>query len=451
MGDPAKKDPSLGRTLGYEPVGELEGVQPEILQTLAQREHSLLSLLELTHELSVSLDPYEISDLVLFNLMGHIGTPKAAIWVLSKENRDRAVLLRSYGIVEEKARATGAICGANLMRIMNEVRAPVLVDELDELTNDVDRMIIERAEIGVFAPIFSRSNLLGYIALGHRIGNRPYETVDKQVLQSSLGILGVALENTSLYGAMLEKNRQLAQANDNLIEANKAKSEFLRNVNHELRTPLTIITSYAQWLISEEEGDGERKEFLGTILAESKKLNGLLERVLDFSALSADSLEINLTITSIQPTLEQFYMNRHLGVSEGLREFKYDADSILPVARFDLNRLRQILEMFVDNAVKFTPPGSRIDLRAFASEENGQCRVVVEVSDNGPGIPADRMRDIFVSFRQGDGSTDRHQGGMGMGLAFARELADRMGAEIGCRSELGEGATFWVSLPAFDR
>jgi len=107
----------------------------------------------------------------------------------------------------------------------------------------------------------------------------------------------------------------------------------------------------------------------------------------------------------------------------------------------------QILDELLDNAVKFTPRGSRIELGAACMREDGKEWVEIEVRDDGPGIASERMDAVFRSFEQGDGSMTRQVGGLGMGLAFARELAERMGGRLVAESVIGKGSTFRLRLP----
>jgi signal transduction histidine kinase len=285
------------------------------------------------------------------------------------------------------------------------------------------------------------------VALGNRISGDLYEPVDLQVVETSLGMLGVALENSSLYNSLRENNRKLRSANEHLQELDNLKSEFLRNVNHELRTPLTIVIAYLD-LVLHEEIDKERKdEVLQICLGQSEKLLGLLENLLDYSALSADSLTVNIEPCDVADMLQEFYQERLPGIVEGLREFTLSIGDAIPQVRVDPLRLRQILNVIIDNAVKFTPQGARIALRVATCDKDGDIWARIDVDDDGPGIPEDRIPGLFESFRQLDGSSRRNVGGMGMGLALARDLAERIGSHLSATSDMGKGSTFTLMVP----
>lgn len=441
--DPARKRPEP------EAVPEPEATNSQMLRLVEKREHSLLSLIELSKELTVSLDFYGIADLALFNLMGQLCTAKAALWIVPSDDSRPVVLLRSHGIRKQWARAIGASCGPRLAKGLREGEPPRLARDLEDVLDPAGLRLSEEAEIALYVPIHARGKLFALIGLGHRVDGKEFEPVELQVLQASLGMIGVALENTGLYNRLLEKHRQLRSANENLKELDRLKSEFLRNVNHELRTPLTIIIAYTNYLIDLESDapDSQRAEFLDTIAGESGKLKQLLEKLLDFSSMSENDLDIQTELGNICDTLSTFYQDRLPGVTESLHEFSYSPGEDSITARYDPQRLRQVMDVLVDNAVKFTPQGARIELKVSRSDSGSKCFAIVELSDGGPGIDPERLPHVFDSFRQGDGSMTREVGGLGMGLAFAKKLVDQMGGRIEVESEAGKGTLFRILLP----
>jgi signal transduction histidine kinase len=261
-------------------------------------------------------------------------------------------------------------------------------------------------------------------------------------------MLGVSLENNGLYNRLLENHRQLVSANDNLKELDRLKSEFLRNINHELRTPLTVIIGYLTFLLEQEEPNSQKVEFLHTIHDESLKLKGLVEKLLDFSAMSENNLGLQIETGDLAELATTFHRDRLPGVAESFHEFILEIGGRVPLARYDPQRVRQILDALVDNSIKFTPQGSNLALRVdgLVAEEKKWARIRIE--DDGPGIPPERLPNIFDSFRQGDGSHTRTVGGMGMGLAYAKQLAESMDGKLLAESESGQGAVFSLLLPA---
>lgn len=419
----------------------------EAVALAAEREHDLLSILELTRELTASHDPHAIANLVLLNLMGQFATPRGALWILPEESPHVPVLIGSYGIPKQWAKALGAVCAPSSFQQALARGEPLDLTAPNGALRDSDRSVVKETGITLLAPILVQDSLRGLVGLGSRVGDRPYGPGDLQILRSSLGIVGVALENTTLYNNLMEINRRLREAASELQEYDRMKSEFLRNVNHELRTPLTILTGYLEILLSDLCGPEQGKVFLGVMREQSLKLTSLLEKLLDFSQLAMSKLEIRPEDLDLAELLTRYHAERAPGIRQGLREFRLELQQPNLPSRIDPLRLTQVLNAIVDNAVKFTPQGAHICLRAGRFEEDGRSWARVDVSDDGIGIPADKIPVLMQAFRQGDGSLTRTVGGLGIGLPLSHRLVEGMGGSLRVASEVGAGSTISVLLP----
>lgn len=427
-----------------------EASKTAILKLVAQREHSLLSLMELSSELTVSLDLYGIADLALFNLMGQVGTSKSIFWMIDRAENE-TVLIRAHGVADEEVRGISGYFKGKVLEEFGSFGDPYHVSDLAELVGELGVSKLQKNSLSVVAPVVARGNLLGIVTLGERISGEPYDDVDILSIRGSMGMLGVAVENARLYGQLVEQHRQLIQANKDMELLDQLKTEFLRNVNHELRTPLTIIIAYIDVLFGEDESrGGDMKPFLETIRGESQKLNELLEELLEFSSLSEDQMEFSFEDTDLVAFIQDYHRERLPGVSESIHELILrDHPTDLEVM-CDPRQIKNVLNALVDNAVKFTPLGSKIFLSLSTEEQEDRKVIVFEVEDDGPGIKKDVLEKLFESFQQGDGSTIREVGGLGVGLNYGRKLANEMGGDIEVSSQVGQGATFRLVLPLTD-
>lgn len=441
----------------FPPRGPAPKREPEVPATAAQApgatprpasgDMNVLSFLELSQELNVRMDLYEIADAALYNLLGHFGCSRGALWVLPENAGREPVLLRSQGVPEPAARALGCTWAKWLTGRPGGVLEPVVVSEVEDIAGAPTPGLARESGVELFAPVSARRSLLGLVALGRRVSGRDFNALDREILIASLNVLGVSLENTNLYNRAVENNRRLRKANEQLQELDRLKSEFLRNMNHELRTPLTIIIAYLDSILGSEP-EGGRREHLMVIHEQTEKLHGLLLNLLDFGQLLEDRLALELTRGDLREALSAFYEERKPGITADLREFRFSARSGPAVALFERQRLLQIVDSLVENAVKFTPQGSQIHLRLDSETVEGAEWMRIDVIDNGPGIDPERLPVIFDSFRQGDGSETREHGGLGMGLSFAKRLAEKMNGRLEAQSTLGKGATFSLYLPA---
>jgi signal transduction histidine kinase len=421
-----------------------DATSPPELRLVERHENSLMSLFELSHELGVALDPYGIAQLTLFSLMGRFGTVRSALWLLP-EGGGGAVLMRAFGIRDDAARAIGAGLAARAITRTTDLAAPVALADWEHAAAPETRHAITEG-MALIVPLSARKRATGLIGLGTRLTGEPYAAMDLDYLAAAAGMVGVALENTRLYHGMLEANRRLRETNEGLAEIDRLKSEFLQNVNHELRTPLAIIIGYLNILKDTPTIEGAPKQAVTVSLEQAEKLTDMVQDLLEFSASSDDLATLDLRSYDVPSLLRAYAEVRRPGVVQGLREFVLEVEDELPRAECDAKRLQRILDVLVDNAVKFTPPGSRICLRARRGVNGNGNGVAVEVEDNGPGIPKRHLETLFEPFRQGDGSSTRTAGGLGLGLALVRQIADRMGAGLEVASEFGTGSTFTVNL-----
>ncbi|GAB4559014.1 MAG: hypothetical protein Tsb0020_04460 [Haliangiales bacterium] len=246
-----------------------------------------------------------------------------------------------------------------------------------------------------------------------------------------------------------QANHELRVARDAAESANRAKSAFLANMSHELRTPLNAVLGYTDLLLEDahEDGDDDRASDLARIHQAGNHLLDLISDVLDLSKIEAGREDIfveeadvselvNSVVTTVRPRIDN--NGNRLQVAFGEE---------LGVATIDVRKTRQILLNLVDNAAKFTHKGL-VSIQAERFVRDGEPRLSFAVSDTGIGIPANKFSQLFHTFEQLDSTTTRHYGGTGLGLALSQKLALIMGGKIRVASEVGQGSTFTLELPA---
>jgi two-component system phosphate regulon sensor histidine kinase PhoR len=229
-------------------------------------------------------------------------------------------------------------------------------------------------------------------------------------------------------------------------EVERMKTEFLSNVSHELRTPLTPIRGYADMLASRPGLKPEQvTAFAGTILTESVKMNRVVDLLVDVAAIEAGRVTTTPRPVDARDLLDARLEDWRVRAPERAGDLRRRVASGLPPVLVDPTWVGKALDELVDNAVKYTPPGTSIALTAGPGDD-GAVRVAVR--DAGPGIAPDDQEALFSSFAQVDGSATRRVGGLGLGLSFVRRLAEDAGYPLTVTSTLGKGTEFALDLPA---
>jgi PAS domain S-box-containing protein len=344
-------------------------------------------------------------------------------------------------------------------------------------------------------PLRARNAVFGAITFVAAESGRHYDARDLEVAEELGSRAGQAIENARLFADVEEarelleqqateleaqaadletatsdlecSNADLRRANDELAqrtadaeraradaeaarheadEANRAKSDFLAAMSHELRTPLNAIIGYAQLLdvgirgaINEaQHGD------LSRIQRSSQHLLGLITDILNYAKLESGRIQYEIESTPLAEALKA--VEELVAPLAAAKQIACDLSAECPDTRVcaDPEKLRQILINLLSNAIKYTDDGGQVRVRCRAADEH----VLIDVSDTGVGIPADRLHAIFEPFVQVERAYTGQRQGTGLGLSISRDLAEGMGGELTVRSELGKGSTFTIRLRA---
>ncbi len=265
-----------------------------------------------------------------------------------------------------------------------------------------------------------------------------------------MSISAVHVDTSVMFSAFVRDIRDRRQAEAEIIRgreaaqaASRAKSDFLATMSHEIRTPMNGVIGFTDLLLGTAL-DQNQREYAEMIRGSGEAMLALINDILDFSKIEAGRLDVDrLPFDARAAAGEVLELLAARAGAQGI-ELVFDWPAEAPrTLTGDPMRFRQVLMNLAGNAIKFTEHGSVV-VRVTAAPD-GQVRIAVQ--DTGIGIESDKLVTLFRKFTQADSSTTRRFGGTGLGLAISKQLVELMGGAIGAESRLGEGSTFWFTLP----
>ncbi len=273
-----------------------------------------------------------------------------------------------------------------------------------------------------------------------------FDDTDQFLLETLADQIAIALENARLYKALEERARQLSAAYDEVQALDRMKDEFVQTVSHELRTPLTYIKGYGDLLLEGVLGDLNQEQ-IDSLRIVAQRTDNVIHLVNDIISLTrAETMTLSIEPVDLAQIAEASVMSAKAITDQARIHMEMDFAANLPLAQGDPQRLSQVFDNLIGNAIKFSPDGGRVEVVLRAADR----AVRAEISDHGIGIPADKLERIWERFYQVDGTTTRRFSGTGLGLAITKRLVEAHGGQIGVHSVKGKGSTFWFTVPRAD-
>jgi signal transduction histidine kinase/DNA-binding response OmpR family regulator len=420
-------------------VGLMRALEERSSQ-LAEKVDQMQALSAVGEAVSSSLDLDEVLATIITHAVELSGTDGGSVFEFDAERQEFRLrtTVNTEPALQQAVSHHGLGLHDTLVGRAARERRPLQVADLTEAADDVHlRTLLRFGWLSlVVVPMVRHDRIIGALVVRRRtpgaVGSEMLELLQTFATQSS-----AALANAQLY-------RRLEQQSAELAVVSQHKSDFLASMSHELRTPLNAIIGFSDVLLERMFGDlNERQdEYLRDIHSSGRHLLALLNDILDLSKVEAGQMQLDRHPVDVEELLAATVpLVRERAQRHGLEVQVEVGESGLLIDADEL-RLRQVLLNLLTNAVKFTPDGGSVGVRA---ERQGDG-VAFTVTDTGIGVAeADRGR-IFESFQQG-GRSMSAQEGTGLGLTLSRRIVELHGGHMWLESEVGEGSTFGFSVP----
>jgi len=302
----------------------------------------------------------------------------------------------------------------------------------------------------LLVPVFIRGEFWGFVGLDDCTKKRDFTSVEEMAMRSA----SLAIVSSLIHYQQILKIRRHEELEQQLIDANNAKSKFLAHMSHEIRTPLNGITGFTD-LALELSPSAEMRRYLDNIEENSALLLSIVNDILDISKVEAGKMKLNILPFRLSEVLNSAYQTLETNAAKHGLQYTLIANEEVLEKRIqgDSMRLLQVLLNLLSNAVKFTGKGS-VNLKVEClADEHGTTTLHFEVKDTGIGMTAEQLERVIKPFEQADDSITRVFGGTGLGLPICKEILKLMGSEMRIESSPGEGTKidFTLSCPSAEQ
>ena len=431
---------ALLTTFADEAVIAIENVR--LFKELTRSVGELKALGEVGQAVSSTLDLATVLRTIVYRANQLAGMDGGAIFEYD-EAREEFSLHATDNLPDELVAALGAAPipkGEGALGRLAVTGEPVQVRNIVEESGYRSRVrdiLIRMGSRSLLAvPLLRENRLLGGLIVNRKSAGEFSQDVI-ELLKTFATQSALAIQNARLFQEIENKSRQLETASQH-------KSEFLANMSHELRTPLNAIIGFSEVLSERMFGEinDKQAEYLSDILESGRHLLSLINDILDLSKIEAGRMELETTDFDLPSAIESALMLVRERAHRRAITLERTIDERLGIVRADERKVKQVLLNLLSNALKFTPEGGQIAVRAGMHDDEAE----ISVADTGVGIAPEDQAAVFEEFRQVGAAANKVEG-TGLGLAISRKFIELHGGRIWVKSQVGSGSTFAFTLP----
>jgi GAF domain-containing protein len=404
-----------------------------------QRLAEVSTLYAFAEQLTTSIDLPTLLDLIVVTLKEVLHCRGVSITLLNPDTQ--TLEIRAAAGLQPQWRQNAKLkVGEGISGQVAATATPMYVPDARSLPDFIFFDPVVRSLLVV--PLMVKDRVIGTLAIDQAIPDA-FKQDDQRILTIAAAQAAAAIENAQLYTDLDQRAAKLELAYKDLQEVDKLKDELVQNVSHELRTPLTFIKGYVELLLEEDLGplNGSQRESLTIVSDKTNALTRLVSDIIYLQQVEWESLKF--TPQNMREMARLALQSCEVAAVTAGISLHLQAEADLPVIPVDRDRINQVFDNLLGNAIKFSPRGGAISIEV---QDTGDM-IQVGVRDTGVGIPSEKLDKVFDRFYQVDGSATRRFGGAGLGLAIARRIIEAHGGRIWVESEVGQGSAFKFALP----
>jgi len=361
-----------------------------------------------------------------------------SLTLIGKSPEELHISMRNRGnlmvdaILDKERKITG-----NLLDIFLPLTTQDLADKIENITH---------VKTIVTYPLFLGTKALGVLSLGLAKRVDDLSRAERETIDELIDAVAIAINRAQLLENINSANTQLQSANEKLKVLDKLKDEFVSVASHELRTPMTAIKSYA-WLALNGKGgalEPKAKEYVNRVYLSTERLIHLVNEMLDVSRIESGRVKLALKLFDPVVLLADIQNEFHARAQENGIQLRLEKIGVVPQVTADSEKIQQVIENLVGNAMKFTPKDGSITMRIASTDS----AITISITDTGAGIGDEDMPKLFHKFGRLEHSlVSMKSNSTGLGLYIAKQYVELHGGTISAASQLGKGSTFTFSLP----
>ncbi len=413
-------------------VNHKEHDPQQLIQTIERLER----MVAIGQMLNSTLDLSQLLETIISTAAELVGTQAASI-LLMDERTGELFFAAATGSSREELRKIKVPLVGSIAGTIYKTREPLIVADVSGDARhytgvDQSTKFQTRSLLGV--PLLVRTRCIGVLEALNKINGEPFNEEDIHTLSAMASHAAIAIENARLVASLREANQRLS-------ELDRLKSNFISIASHELRTPLMIVQGFASFL--REQASGDMTSDLDMVLRGASKLQAIIDQMTNLNYLEAGLSELKQEKLIVQELIAELEEEWRPLAAAKQQSLHVNMPPTPILIRGDRGKLILAFSNLLNNAVKFTPENGRIEIHVILHTG----RVEIAVTDTGIGIPKDELTRIFDRFYQVEDHLTRHHGGLGLGLAIAKEVIEQHNGRIWAESVEGQGSRFRVILP----